>query len=589
MGNRISIPFLESCRNISLIMKGNIEIHPVQSVPEILTYVPGVDIRQRGPMGVQSDIGIRGGTFEQTLILVNGVKMIDPQTGHHSLNLPMNFDNIERIEVLKGPGTRIYGQNAFSGAVNFITGIPDKALNVNIYGGDFGLYGGSLSLSLPLKTYNQYISVSRNASNGYRHNSGYSINNIFYQSSIDIGGGELNFLGGYTDRAFGANGFYASPDYSEQYEEVQTGFVSMGYKKESGGFMYNPRIYWRNNSDNYSFIRDMPEVYKNLHTTNVAGLELNSNWENSLGISGFGVEFRTERINGDWIRGGIPTKSNLDGFYRKILGVFAEHKFKFADKWDLTPGIYLSNYTEFGWNYFPGIDIGYSLNEFIRLYGNIGKSYRVPNFYEMYYESPVEMGNPDLQPEEAITYEIGTRITRKGYSIEANVFIQVADNLIDWLFKPVTDSTSIWVSENITSLVRKGLETAIILDLPVMLDGEYWINTMHVSYNFINSGLQENEYQSRYVLENLKHQLIMGIDHKIFKKLFHNFKVRYNQRENKDSYWIIDSRIYWKQNDNIIIYAEATNLTDTEYVEVMTPMPGRWFRAGLKYHFPFHK
>ena len=336
-------------------------------------------------MGVQADIGIRGGTFEQSLILVNGVKMIDPQTGHHSLNLPMNFDNIERIEVLKGPGARIYGQNAFSGAVNFITRIPNKALNVNLFGGDFGVYGGSLSLSIPVNKYKQYISLSRNASDGYRHNTDYSINNIFYQSSVNIAGGELDILGGYTDRAFGANGFYASSDYTEQYEEVQTGFLSLGYKKRSGSFMYNPRVYWRNNTDNYFFIRDMPEIYENLHTTDVAGLEINSNWENFLGVTGIGMEFRTERIHGDWVRGGVESKSNLDGFYRNNFGVFAEHKFKFGKKWDMTPGVYISNYTDFGWNYFPGMDLGYTLNEHIRLYGNIGKSYRVPNFYEMYY------------------------------------------------------------------------------------------------------------------------------------------------------------------------------------------------------------
>jgi len=186
----------------------------------------------------------------------------------------------------------------------------------------------------------------------------------------------------------------------------------------------------------------------------------------------------------------------------------------------------------------------------------------------------------------ALNYEIGVRLIRKGYNIEANVFIQDADNLIDWVYKPVNDSTSIWQSENMTSLNRLGIETAIILDFPIITGKDFWITTMNFSYNFIDSDLQENEYQSRYVLENLRHQFIAGLDHRIFKKLFHNFKARYNQREKEDSYWIIDSRLYWQQNNHFMIYAEATNLTDTEYVEVMTTMPGRWFRTGLKYHLP---
>jgi iron complex outermembrane receptor protein len=124
--NRMQTPFSESARSMYVITKSQLASLPVQSVAEALTYVPGVDIRQRGPMGIQTDIGIRGGTFDQTLILINGVKVSDPQTGHHSFNLPLNLDNIERIEVLKGQGARIYGQNAFNGAINIITKVPEK-------------------------------------------------------------------------------------------------------------------------------------------------------------------------------------------------------------------------------------------------------------------------------------------------------------------------------------------------------------------------------------------------------------------------------------------------------------------------------
>jgi len=587
--NRISFPFHESSRNISLVTRQDIKVRPVQSIPELLSYVPGVDIRQRGPMGVQADIGIRGGSFEQTLILVNGMKMIDPQTGHHSLSLPVNIDNIEKIEVLKGPGARIFGQNAFSGAVNFITGIPDKSISLNMFGGDFGLYGASVSLSMPIKEYSQYISISRSASDGYRHNTDFSKNNIFYQSSVNIAGGELDFQGGFVDRAFGANGFYASPDYSEQYEEVRTGFMSLGYKKRSGTIMINPRVYWRTNRDNYFFIRDNPGFYENLHTTDVGGLEFNSSWNNLLGTTGFGVEFRTERIRGDWVRSDVPSKSNLDGFHRNNFGVFTEHKFKFWNRWDMTPGIYISNFTDFEWMFFPGIDVGYLVNDKVRIYANIGKSFRVPNFYEMYYESPVESGNRDLQPEEAMSYEIGTRIINSGYSLEANIFIQDTDNLIDWIFTPLNDSTSIWKADNSTSVVRKGIETSIFLDIPTLVGRDHWVRSLNFSYNHIQSDLAENEYQSRYVLDHLKNQFIAGIDHKILMKLYHDFKVRYNHREDNSQYWIIDSRLYWKQNDQLMVYLEATNLADIEYSEIMTPMPGRWIRTGIKYNLSLQK
>ncbi len=123
--NRIQIPFSKQSRNISLVDRNQIETSPARSLPEVLSFVPGVDIRQRGVSGVQADIGIRGGSFEQTLMLLNGIKLSDPQTGHHMMNIPVPLVNIDRVEVLKGPASRIFGQNAFTGAVNVITVLGD--------------------------------------------------------------------------------------------------------------------------------------------------------------------------------------------------------------------------------------------------------------------------------------------------------------------------------------------------------------------------------------------------------------------------------------------------------------------------------
>src|SRR5690606_7077169 len=113
--NRIQIPFSKQSRNISLVDRQQIETTPARSLPEVLTFVPGVDVRQRGVTGIQADIGIRGGSFEQTLMLLNGIKLSDPQTGHHMMNVPVPLVNVDRVEVLKGPASRIFGQNAYTG------------------------------------------------------------------------------------------------------------------------------------------------------------------------------------------------------------------------------------------------------------------------------------------------------------------------------------------------------------------------------------------------------------------------------------------------------------------------------------------
>ncbi len=581
--NRITFPFSEASRTIEVITAKEIRRNPIQSIPEILLYSPGVDIRQRGPMGVQSDIGIRGGSFEQTLILLNGMKLTDPQTGHHIMNIPIPLDQIERIEILKGPGARIFGQNAFAGAVNFITRVSDeKKVGIRMYGGSFGSYGGNISLSLPLGNYRQTIAITRDASDGYRHNTDYGINNFFYQSELPMKAGKLGFQYGYTDRKFGANGFYASPAFTEQYEEVKTSIGSVSYEYSNDKFRIQPRVYWRWNNDNYLFVRDNPGAYQNLTTTNTAGAEVNMSYISNIGTTGFGFEYRKELIAAEWVRGGNQTNSVLDGKYRNNIGVFLDHKFRIGRRFDVTPGIYTNWYSDFSWNAFPGIDVGYKLTEKVRLYANAGSSYRIPTFYDQYYSSPVEQGNPDLMPEEALTYEVGFRyMDSKGFSVESNYFNRDASNLIDWVYD-TTDS--IWTSQNIQSVLTNGVEISLQTDFQKWIDKDFFLNKVRLSYQFLDQQYDQDEsIQSRYVLENLRHQFIGSLDHRLFWKIKNSFRARYVDRVEQGPYWLFDDRIYYEAK-NLSVFVEASNLTDQQYTEVMTPMPGRWIRSGVLFN-----
>jgi vitamin B12 transporter len=582
--NRFEIPFAEASRNISIIDSEDIKRIAARSLPEILSYVPGVDIRQRGPFGAQADISIRGGSFEQTLILINGIKMSDPQTGHHSLSLPINIHNIDRVEVLKGPGARIFGQNAFNGAVNFITKIPEEqAVYVNFYAGNFGLLGISASLSLPHNEYKQYISLSRDISNGYRYNTDFQINNLFYQSELNAFGGQFNILGGIVDRKFGANGYYASLQYEDQYEEVTTSLLSIGYSRQIENLSIKPRIYWRRNQDDYLFFRNNPSVYRNNHFTNVWGAEVNSSYQSILGETGFGFEVRSERIMGDWERGGEATKSNLHGFHREKAGLYVEHKLKLLNKTlHITPGAFVSGYSDFGINAFPGLDIGYSPVSVLRFYGNVGKSFRIPTFYDQYYRSPVEIGNPDLDPETAVSYEGGVRYFNKGVSWEVNYFHQRADQIIDWVMEE-----DIWYSRNFSDVMTQGAEFSMNLNLNEITGNKSFIDHLLISYNHINSSITKPEgIVSKYALDNLQDQLIFGFRHKIIKGLSNNLRTRMVNRVNQSSYWLWDAKLNYDFK-SLNVFSEISNIADVDYVEVMTPMPGRWFRIGANYKFKF--
>lgn len=585
-GNRTSTPFSEASRNIQIITKKDISKKPVQSIPEILSYTPGVDIRQRGPMGVQSDIGIRGGTFEQTLILLNGIKLTDTQTGHHVMNIPIPLDNIQQIEVLKGPGARIYGRDAFAGAVNFITKIPDdQKIGLRTYAGSFGSLGNNLTFSLPMGKYKQSLSLSRDVSEGYRYNTDYKIDNIYYQSELPVKEGVYELIFGLTDRKFGANGFYISPNHTEQYEEVRTSITSLSYESNINRFYIKPRIYWRTNRDKYMIFRNNPGAYQNLHKTNLIGAEINSSYQSSMGVTGFGIEYRKEIIYGDWLRGGTELKSNIDGFERDDFGLFADHKFKIGRRLDITPGAFLNWSSDFDLKAFPGIDFGYNINNKIRLFGNVGNSYRIPTMYDLYYIDSSHEGNPELMPEEAITYELGFRYLIKGISLEGIYFVRDASQLIDWVQNP---EDSVWRSQNLQDVLTSGVELAMNIDFNELIRPDLWLSNIDLSYNYLDQNIDEVEgIQSRYALEHVRNQVILGINHKIAGKLKNSFKARYVDRIEQDSYLLLDDRIFYEHSDKFTAFLEVVNLTDQTYTEVMTQMPGRWIRAGINLNVGF--
>ncbi len=569
-GNRLSLPFSESSRTINVITRAEIEAAPVASITELLRYVQGIDIRQRGAHGVQADISIRGGTFDQTLVLVNGIKMSDPQTGHHSLNLPVDIENIERIEVIKGPAARIFGQNAFTGAVNIITKTPEQQfVQLNLQAGQYNLGGVSINAAFPSKQINQYFSFSKDFSEGYRYNTDYNIDNYFYQADLKLAGQQLNILAGYTERAFGANGFYASPDFADQYEAIQTSLAAVEYKITKNSFVITPRIYWRRNQDEYIFVRSNPSIYRNLHIGNTLGMEVNTAWSNKWGATGFGLDVNRVSLR----------SNNLGDRSRNVMSFFAEHRFRLFDQLDITPGILFNYFSDFDANFLPGIDIGFQITDNFKLYGNAGYTYRVPTFTDLYYEDRANIGNANLQPESALTYELGVSFKQQDLSVQLSAFSRLGTDLIDWT-KAI--DTLPWQPQNFSNVNMRGAEMMIQWQPTAM----QWLRNLNVGYTYIDAVVVASDVAfSRYALENLNHQLVISFDHQVFKQLFHSFRFRYLDRVNLDDYAIIDSRLAWRAKQ-YSIFLDAANLLDTNYTETnLVPMPGRWIRLGASVKF----
>ncbi len=575
-GNRIQLPFNENSRSVAVLTRDQLQNLPSISVAEVLRYVSGVDIRQRGAHGVQADVSIRGGTFDQVLILINGVKMSDPQTGHHSLNLPIDLENVERIEVLKGPGARIFGQNAFAGAINIITKVPDQQLaKVKIQGGDFGLYGVKGAVALPAGNSKHYLSLSRDASSGYRYNTDYEINNAFYQSQFDLSERQrIQLLAGFTERKFGANGFYASPMFKDQYEEIQTSLVSLGYTLRTERWTLSPRAYWRRNQDLYLFVRNNPPVYRNMHIGNVLGVEINSTYRSKLGLTGIGID-----VNATALR-----SNNLGDRNRTTISAFVEHRFLLLDEnLDITPGILFNSFSDFGANFLPGIEAGYRINEALKFFANVGYTYRIPTFTDLYYQDRANVGNPALQPESALSYELGLSYTLPGWRVQMSYFRRVGRDLIDWTKAQEADP---WQPQNFGEVTLQGLDVNGDISFPIWLKRNTFLQRLHLGYTYLDGATFNEDFTfSRYALDHLRHQVIAGIETKLLGKLFFNLQFRYNDRVNLPDYKLWDASLRWNSR-KWNAFLDVSNVGDAVYTETnLVDMPGRWLRAGLEWTF----
>lgn len=585
--SRMQMPFSKNVRNIQLITKEDIAHLPARTLNEVLSYAAGVDLRQRGPFGTQADISIDGGSFEQTLILLNGVKISDPQTGHHSMNIPVPLDAIERIEILKGPAARIYGINALTGAINIVTKTPtSNNVLVNVYGGSSfkqkeendgsGIYGGwgaQVTAQIAKNKSSHLITGSRDDYNGQRYNSSFENNKVFYQGRVQLNDkNRLELLGGYTSNHFGANGFYASPIDRESFEIVKTSIFSISsHHQLNDKIKFTARISDRYNEDDYRFYRHDLNTARSQHYNNVLAGEIHGSLQTNIGTFGVGIETRFESIN----------SSNIGSHTRNNQGVYAEYKTSFDEKLLMNIGTYINYNSQFGWQVFPGIDMSYFIHSNWKLGLNIGSSQRIPTYTDLYLnQGAANIGNPNLKSENAINYEMNIRRQVRRSNFQVGYFYRNISSFIDWIREM---SSQPYQPFNLGDFKVHGF------NIQYGYRNEYTPGKMFaykVSYNYLSP--QElvfpAGFNSKYKIESLKHQLIGLLKHS---SMHWDFSInnRFIKREIGEGYYIMDLRASYKFKE-ISLYTDIMNLFDQTYIETAAvPMPGRWFTVGFMKRF----
>lgn len=603
-GSRAPLALGQAARMVTVLSRDEIQAAPVQSINDLLKMAVGVDVRQRGPIGAQTDVGIRGGTSEQITILLNGINICDPQTGHNAFDLPCDISDIERIEVLEGPAGRVYGTSSLMGAINIVTkDSRSKMAEVRVEGGSFGYLStaGRIALTSRLLPLTSQLSTSYTRSDGYQRaksgalNSDYSGGKVYYQGGYNTKDIRIGWHAGLSIKGFGSNTFY-SAKFDEQYEKTTKIYTAI--KGETKGwFHFSPSIYWNRSYDRFELIRGTEDkVPFNYHRTDVFGVNLNSYFDWQLGRTALGAEFRNEDI----VSGNLGEPLNkpihisgtdrdyLYGLNRSNLSFHLEHNI-LLKRFTLSAGFIAvkNTWNQMPFTVYPGIDASYRIGDNWKVYASYNSSLRMPSFTELYYSVGGHKADKYLKPEELRAVEGGIKYAGQWLTMKASIFHHHSRDMIDWV-RDTREQDAPWQSVNLTKVNTFGQE--------VTLASQFSPFTLQLSYCHLHQSKDVPDYlQSQYSLEYLRHKVTAQLQMHIAERL--NLTVNYRWQDRMGSYTdtdgqiqpyhpysVVDARLAWDA-DTYSIYIAGNNLTCHRYVDYgNVRQPGLWLTVGAKYH-----
>ena len=605
-GTRVPMTVGQATRMVTVLDRDDIAAVPAQSVNDLLKYAVGVDVRQRGDMGVQTDISIRGGTFDQITILLNGINICNPQTGHNAADFPVDISEIERIEVLEGPAGRVYGTSSLVGAINIVTRPdPHGGAELHAGSGSYGFFSGGGHVSLAKGASGNQISGSFSRSDGFSRNGAGRLNGdfkqgkVFYQGRYAHESADVQWHAGFTQKDYGANTFY-SAKYDDQFEHTRRYLAAVQAETKGETYQFRPSVYWNRSEDRFELVRGRPEkVPFNHHRTDVYGLNLNNTLKTFLGKTAFGAEFRNEGVVsttlGDPLRFPRPAPGGGEytvGLNRTNLSFHLEHNI-LLKRFTLSAGVIAVKNTgnEMGFRFYPGADASWQFARDWKLYASFNTSLRMPTFTELYYSVEGYKADKYLKPEEMKAYEAGLKYLTPAIRGTVSIYHYRGTNLIDWIKDLSEGADAPWQSVNHTKVNTTGVEASLNIDFDELLHRRSWVRDLKLSYAYINQDKEsERNVQSRYALEYLRHKVVAQTSLRVWNRLNLHVSYRWQERTGNyerdgamrpyEPYSLLDARLSWDM-PSCRLYAEANNILDKTYYDYGNiPQPGIWIRAG---------
>lgn len=557
--NAQPVTFENLARSVVILTRKHIARLPVHSVADLLRYAAGLEVRARGPRGVQANFLVRGAGFGQVLVLVNGVRLNNSQSGHHNSDIPVVLQDVERVEILYGPGSSLYGADAFGGTINIITRDSSQGLAGRVSGGDFGYVEASLRSGFGGRGVRQSVSATVNRSSGFAFNRDFRTTAVASHTSW---GGETVLYFSHLNKAFGADNFYGA---SPSREETNATLLSLSQPLFSkGGWKATGRLFYRTHGDHFLWDFRLPGFFENRHRTHAAGFVSTAErtFTDQTRLA-FGAE-----AGGDWIR-----SNNLGRHQFARTSLFAELQQSVGGSATIYPGLRYDRYSTFGSALSPSLSAAWWVAPTLKWRSSVGRAFRVPTFTELYYRDPAHQANSSLQPEKALGAETGLDwLLPSGWLGTVTLFSRWEKGVIDWVR---ADPTQQWSTTNIHRLQTRGLELA----LQRAFDSGIFAQ---VQYAYLNSTAGSVPFLSKYVLDFARHSYSAAFAVDLPADLTWGQRIDYRRRADGRSYWLVDCRLS-RDFGPLRLFAEGTNLLNTHYQEIRpVDMPGRWLSAGLE-------
>lgn len=539
---------------------------PFDSWIESLNLTP-LDLQARSPFGgIQDDFSLRGSTFQGVLILKDGQGINDPQTAHHNADIPLTSEDIERIEVIPGVSSSVFGPDAIGGAVNIIRKRPaQNKISWQAKGGQHKAWSQLFSATARKNAFGARVSVEHEESGGFSEDTDFKKTTASLNTSLELPNTEFKGDFGYQEKEFGAFDFYTPGLNYPSKEWTKTYLLDCGAVFTGSRLMIKPNILWRRHYDRFLLDKTLSRsTYLNRHRTDVLTPNIYLQAETAtLGKLGLGAEYGLEDID----------STNLGKHMRHHQSVFLDGAKDLNDRMSLGASYRFDNFNTFGATNTGSINLRHHLNAGQAISFGISRTMRIPSFTELYYNDPVTLGNDSLSSEKAVNYQLGYNYKKQALSLGAVFFLRDEKDFIDWVKHSLSQAK--WQAENITRDKVYGVEGSLNWKAAGSLE-------LSANYTYINKTIDETGLIYKYGQNWCRH-LAQGSF--IFDLAFgqQSLTFSYKKKPGRRGWVILNTHFSCGFFKKAQVFLDITNLLDIDYQEIEgIPSPGRWLQAGLR-------